>query len=143
MMMPFFRSHFPLLLPTALFGVKVHRDVSLIFLSDETVVEWSISLGKYVLKKHSLIYRDRDPGMMKILPCRAGECCILCGLVRIFLPTCNLLSASLANMEIGRRVLLLHCVHPMHLVVSFSTPSFLGNFTFCYTNCQERWPFFG
>lgn len=72
-----------------------------------------------------------------------GVLCILCGLVRIFLPTCNLLSASLANMEIGRRVLLLHCVHPMHLVVSFSTPSFLGNFTFCYTNCQERWPFFG
>lgn len=57
----------------ALFGVKVHRDVSLIFLSDETVVEWSISLGKYVLKKHSLIYRDRDPGMMKIYPAERGS----------------------------------------------------------------------
>lgn len=60
-----------------------------------------------------------------------------------FPSTCNLLSASLANMEIGRRVLIIHCVHLMPLVVSFSTPSFLGNFSFCYTNCQERWPFFG
>lgn len=66
MAMPFFRSYFPFLLPTALFRVKVHRDVSLIFLSDEAVVEWSISLGKYLPKNQSLTYRDRDPGMMKI-----------------------------------------------------------------------------
>jgi len=38
--------HFSLPLPMALFGVQIHCDTFLTFLSDKAMVKWSISLGK-------------------------------------------------------------------------------------------------
>lgn len=77
-----------------------------------------ISPGKYLPKNQSLTWTwPRDDGNP---PCRVGECRLsLCGLERISLPTHVLLSASLGDVEMGSKVLILPYAHLMPLGTSF------------------------
>lgn len=64
------QSSFPL--PMALFGIQIQCDSSLTFLSDEAVVKWSISLGKFLPKLQSVHICGQEFKDDEILPSGLG-----------------------------------------------------------------------
>lgn len=88
----------------AVFGIQIHCDISLPFLSEAAVVELNISLGNCLLKNQSVLAdTDRNPGVMKMYLVEWGCSESFCGLVRMSLSTHILFSPSQGNMEMGRK----------------------------------------